>query len=131
MTNEPGFGSAEVNSVRDRVASNPASWVKNDDGTDAANYVIGLYTSFASQDEAMTAIKFERKLELGQEGHRYYDLQRWGEVQSELSRIMAYESTMEWSQCYGNSPSVGSEDKNFPIPQRQIDLAQGRLVQNR
>jgi len=132
MTNDGDFGLAEVNSVRDRVASNPASWVKEDDGTtNAANYVIGLYPSFAGQAEAMDAIKFERKLELGQEGHRYYDLQRWGDVQTELSRIMAYESTMQWSQCYGNSPSVGPEDKNFPIPQRQIDLATGNLVQNR
>ena len=79
----------------------------------------------------MEAIKFERKLELGQEGHRYYDLQRWGDVQTELNRIMAYESSMEWGQSYGSNPSVGSEDKNFPIPQRQIDLSVGALVQNR
>jgi hypothetical protein len=132
MTNDGDFGLAEVNSVRDRVASNPASWVKDADGTtNAANYVIGLYPAFAGQSDAMEAIKFERRLELGQEGHRYYDLQRWGDVQTELSRIMAYESTMEWSQCYGANPSVGPEDKNFPIPQRQIDLAIGNLVQNR
>jgi hypothetical protein len=131
MTNEAGFGLDEVNDVRDRVASNPASWVKNADATNAATYVIGLYGSFASQADAMTAIKFERKLELGQEGHRYYDLQRWGDVQTELSRVMSYESTMEWAQAYGNSPSVGAEDKNFPIPQRQIDLASGNLIQNR
>jgi hypothetical protein len=49
------------------------------------------------QGTVQGAIKFERKLELGQEGHRYYDLQRWRDVQTELSRIMAYEKTMPWA----------------------------------
>jgi hypothetical protein len=130
MTNDGDLGLAEVNAVRQR-ASNPDGFVKNDDGTDAANYVIGLYSAFGNQQDAMKAIKFERKLELGQEGHRYYDLQRWGDVQSELNRILNYEKTMEWgSSLYGNA-SIGPEDVNFPVPQRQIDLSNGNLVQNR
>ena len=130
MTNDGDFGLAEVNAVRER-ASNPDGFVKNEDGTDAANYVIGLYSAFGSAQDAMKAIKFERKLELGQEGHRYYDLQRWGDVQSELSRILAYEKTQEWGSSLYGSASIGPEDVNFPIPQRQIDLSNGNLVQNR
>jgi hypothetical protein len=130
MTGSDDLGLGEVNAIRQR-ASNPDGFVKNDDGTDAANYVIAEYPSFGGQADAMKAIKFERKLELGQEGHRYYDLQRWGDVQSELSRIMTYEKTMEWgSSLYGDA-SIGPEDVNFPVPQRQIDLSNGNLVQNR
>ena len=69
--------------------------------------------------------------ELGQEGHRYYDLQRWGDVQTDLNRILAYEKTMEWGNALYGSATIGSEDVNFPVPQRQIDLANGNLVQNR
>jgi hypothetical protein len=65
-----------VNMVRTR-ASNPDGFVKLDDGTPAANYQIGLYPSFANQQAALTAIRFERKIELGMEGHRFYDLVRW------------------------------------------------------
>ena len=130
-TGDRGLG--EVNEIRTR-AMNTDSWVKEADGvTNAANYVIGTYTAadFADQASAMKRIKFERKLELGQEGHRYYDLQRWGDVQTELNRIMTYEKTMDWgANLYGNA-SIGAEDVNFPIPQRQIDLANGNLVQNR
>ncbi len=130
LTGGDDLGLGEVNAVRER-ASNPDSWVKNDDGTNAANYVIGLYDSFANADDAMKAIKMERKLELGQEGHRFFDLQRWGDVQSELSRILAHEKTMEWgANLYGDA-SVGAEDVNFPVPQRQIDITNGNLVQNR
>jgi hypothetical protein len=131
MTNADDLGLGEVNVVRTRAA-NAAGFVKEEDGTtNAANYVIGNYPSFANATEAMKAIKFERKLELGQEGHRYYDLQRWGDVQSELSRILAYERSQEWGGALYGSASVGSEDVNFPVPQRQIDLSGGVLVQNR
>jgi hypothetical protein len=133
MTNSGDFGFAEVNMVRARAA-NPAGFVMEDDlSGPAANYVIAEYTTaFADGNSAMTAIKFERKLELGQEGHRYYDLQRWGEVQSDLSRILAHEKSMPWgSLLYDADASVGPEDVTLPVPQRQIDLMLGRLVQNR
>jgi hypothetical protein len=131
MTGTGDLGLAEVNAIRTRAA-NPDGFVLNEAGdAPAANYVIGTYTSFASQAEAMMAIKFERKLELGQEGHRYYDLQRWGDVQSELSRILAHEKSMPWGGLLYGSATIGPEDVNFPIPQRQIDISNGNLSQNR
>ena len=132
MTGSDDLGFGEVNAIRAR-AMNPEGFVMEDDGvTPAANYVISEYpSSFGNQTEAMNAIMFERKLELGQEGHRYYDLQRWGVVQSELSRALTYEKTMPWADLLYGSAQVGPEDVNFPIPQRQIDLMLGRLVQNR
>ncbi len=131
MTGSDDLGLGEVNAVRARAA-NPKGFVTEEDGTTpAANYKIGTYPSFGSKDEAMKAIKFERKLELGQEGHRYYDLQRWGDVQKTLSKVMAYEQTMEWGSALYGTATVGPEDANFPVPQRQIDLTNGNLVQNR
>jgi len=123
----------EVNAVRS-MAANPDGFVKETDGsTPAANYVIGLYPAFTSSRFAKKAIKFERKLEQGQEGHRYYDLQPWNNVVIDLNRILSFEKTMPWDPLmYGRSYSkVGPEDVNYPIPQRQIDQSKGRLVQNR
>lgn len=61
-----------VNMVRTRAA-NPAGFVQDA----PANYVIQPYPSFASPEEAIEAIRFERKLELAMEGHRFFDLVRW------------------------------------------------------
>ena len=47
-----------------------------------------------------------------------------------MNRIIAYEETMEWIMPW-EGIEVGPEDVNFPIPQRQIDLHHGRLIQNR
>lgn len=74
--NKLGEAVALVDRVRARAA-NQDGWVKDDKGDPAANYQVGLYGSFGSQAEALKAIRFERKLELAMEGHRFFDLVRW------------------------------------------------------
>jgi hypothetical protein len=122
---------ANINAVRARAA-NPDGFVMEEDGvTPAANYEIALYPSFPDADYARKALRMERKLELGMEGHRWFDLNRWGITQAELNRVLAYEKTQPWGNSMYGSASVGPEDATFPIPQRQIDLANGNLQQNR
>jgi hypothetical protein len=120
-----------INAVRTRAAS-PEGFVKETDGvTPAANYQIAEYPSFPDATYARKALRMERKLELGMEGHRYFDLNRWGITVEELNRALAYEKSTPWGPViYGNAV-VGIEDVTYPIPQRQIDMSNGRLVQNR
>ncbi|MEM6344970.1 MAG: RagB/SusD family nutrient uptake outer membrane protein, partial [Bacteroidota bacterium] len=119
-----------VNAIRNRAA-NADGFVKEDDGTtDAANYVIAPYAEFTSADQARDALYMERKLELGMEGHRFFDLVRWGIAQTEINRILDYEKPLR-TLLYNSDASFGPEDLKFPIPQRQIDLSNGNLTQNR
>jgi starch-binding outer membrane protein, SusD/RagB family len=120
---------ANINLIRNRAA-NPTGFVMSGSAP-AANYQISPYTTLGTQENARTILRMERKLELGQEGHRWFDLNRWGITQQELNRVLAYERTLPWgSNLYGGA-TVGPEDDTYPIPQRQIDLSQGRLQQNR
>lgn len=122
-----------VNLVRARAA-NPAGFVM-DGAVPAANYVINQYPAagapFDSKDNARVALRLERKLELGQEGHRWFDLNRWGTTVTELNRALTYEKTNPWGTNLYGGATVGPEDVSFPIPQRQLDLSNGALVQNR
>ena len=122
-----------VNLVRARAA-NAAGFVM-DGAVPAGNYVISQYPAtgapFDSKANARTALYMERKLELGQEGHRWFDLNRWGITVTELNRALTYEKSMPWGANLYGSAVVGAEDASFPIPQRQIDLSSGNLVQNR
>lgn len=137
-TNELAAARDNINLVRARAA-NPAGFVKEADGvTPAANYVINTYPPtgypFDTQANARLALQMERKLELGMEGHRFFDLNRWGITVQELNRALAYEKTTPWGRgamYNGGAATVGPEDVLYPIPQRQIDLMGGRLVQNR
>jgi hypothetical protein len=106
-----------VNRVRARAA-NPATWVPGS----PADYEISQYASFPDQDYARRAVRMERLLELGMEGHRFFDLVRWGIAEQEINTLLPYEKA-KLSAAYGTG-TFTSKNLYFPIPQRQIDLQQ-------
>lgn len=124
-----------VNIVRARAA-NPKGWVykyKDDakplDGfsnVPAANYKVNEYPSgdFSSKgkDYALTAVYFERKLELAMEGHRFFDLVRWGIAEQELNAYFNYQGKI--TADVRNGKYTKGRNDYYPIPQRQIDLSQ-------
>lgn len=117
-----------VNQVRNRAAN--TSVVQAVDGSGpAANYVVGLYSSFPNQDFARQAVRQERRLELGMEGHRLFDLRRWGVTTTVLPQYYANETRV--IENFG--PKVLPYQPHFdlaPIPIDAIDLSQGVLTQN-
>ncbi|MBM3414703.1 MAG: RagB/SusD family nutrient uptake outer membrane protein [Bacteroidetes bacterium] len=115
-----------VNQVRARAA-NPAGWVM-DGASPAANYKIGLYnTPWTVQANARKAVRFERKLELGMEGHRFFDLVRWGAAAAEVNRMLDYNGGVSHPSINNKRGYMASanftanKNEYFPIPQSQID----------
>jgi hypothetical protein len=95
-----------------------------------ANYNVGLYSSFGSQAEARTALRFERKLELSGEGHRMYDLVRWGVAAAELTKYLSIDGPQLNAPFAGATFDAGT-DEYLPIPQDEIDLLGADvLIQN-
>jgi hypothetical protein len=117
-----------VNQVRNRAAN--TSVVQAVDGSGpAANYVVGLYPSFPDQDFARQAVRYERRIELGMEGHRLFDLRRWGVTTTVLPQYYINETRV--IENFG--PKVLPYQATFdliPIPVDAIDLSQGVLTQN-
>jgi len=116
-----------VNMIRERAA-NSQYFVKDANGNDAANYVISTYDqAWNDQATARKAVRFERRLELALEGHRFFDLKRWGIAAEVINEYLAEEST---KRTYLQGAQFTPDYIRHPIPLNAIDLSQGTLTQN-
>ncbi|WP_153797301.1 RagB/SusD family nutrient uptake outer membrane protein [Foetidibacter luteolus] len=109
---------ALVNEIR-RRAANPDGMVKRADGTPAANYKISEYTqAWTSQETARAAVRFEERLEFAMEGHRFFDLVRWGIADKVLNDYVAGEKL---KRTYLSSASfTKGKNEYYPIPLQEI-----------
>ncbi len=145
----------DVNMVRNRMAAHPEYWVhtyvdnsdpsKGFTNTPAANYQIGLYgpagTGFVANGQAYAraAVYMERQLELAMEGHRFFDLQRWdglyggpepsGYMANVLNKYIEADTRISNPVLNGHT-FTANKNELYPIPQGQIDIEAGPLVQN-
>jgi len=116
---------AYVNLIRTR-ASNKAGYVGLATGKLASptNYQIGLYTAaWTDAATARKAVRFERKIELAMEGHRFYDITRWGIGGTELNAYAKSELKQGYSTMAGASYTTGKSEY-LPLPQNQVDKMQ-------
>ena len=122
-----------VNLVRTR-AMNPDGFVHTyiDDNNPgqgntnipAANYKIGIYTQpWTDRLFALKALQYERMLELGLEGQRFFDLVRWGIAAESIEAYWQHEKIRR--TYLGMGHFTLNKNEYFPIPQQQIDLSAG------
>lgn len=120
-----------VNLIRERAANTEGFVPKAIQGTDrndytivegeyAANYDISTYEDpWTDQSLAREAVRFETRLEFAMEGHRYWDLVRWGIAAETLNNYIASESQHR-SYLIGKS-FTANKNEYFPIPSQAID----------
>jgi starch-binding outer membrane protein, SusD/RagB family len=128
-----------VNQIRKRAA-NPSGFVQkaiqgstrdaftlavDDKGAPmpAANYLIKPYTAaWTVQADARKAVRFETRLEFGMEGHRFFDLQRWGIAADVLNKYNEVEAIKRVYK--GGAKFVKGKNEFYPIPQEAIDRSE-------
>ena len=112
-----------VNQVRSRAKNSPTA-------DSSPNYLVNTYgSSWTDSSAARSAVRHERRLELGMEGHRLFDLRRWGNMVETLNAYVQHEGrTIPPFAARVNS--VSSKHNALPIPLNAIDSSEGALTQN-
>lgn len=123
-----------VNFVRNRAKTGRQVEVVYDDiggYLASANYVVDIYnTPWADQATARKAVRFERRLELAMEGHRFFDLVRWGEIADFINNeYLPNEKTRSPSNLTPSITFTANKNEYFPIPQIEVDL-NPNMIQN-
>jgi starch-binding outer membrane protein, SusD/RagB family len=94
-----------------------------------AKYKVGTYTAaWTNKEAARAAVRNERRLELALEGHRLYDLQRWGTLVDVISKFHAREKVLV--PVMANAAIPAAKNLMYPLPNSEIDRSGGKLKQN-
>ncbi len=72
-----------------------------------------------TKDDLIKAVRHERRVELAMEGHRWYDLCRWGVAKETMDAYKATESTDAQSHM---AEFIKGKHELFPIPSKEIEL---------
>jgi len=114
-----------INEIRARAAASTTMPL----AAGASNvYKVEPYLSFPDKAYAWKALKFERRLEFGMEGPRFFDLVRWGEAEPVLNAYLAVEKVKRG--FLSSAHFTAGRDEYYPIPQREIDFTGGLYKQN-
>ena len=114
----------KVNLIRTRAAGSTAA------DPAVTNYNISTYDAVWSDAAvAKQAVRFERRLELAMEGHRFFDLKRWGVLAATVNSYVTKEA--QTITNFGDkAQTFQSHMVDMFIPLNAIDLSTGTLTQN-
>lgn len=116
-----------VNQLRQR-AKQSTSVIANYQHDYGVKMNIATYKGNYDQTQVLKIVKMERRLEMGMECERFFDLVRWGEADKVLNKYYAEEA----NDCSIYTAAHFTKNKNeyLPIPYAQIAASNGHYTQN-
>ena len=116
-----------VNQIRSRAASS-TQMISNYPSLYGVKMYIANYKGSYTKEQAVKIVKMERRLEMGMECERFFDLVRWGDAATVLNKYYAEE--IDNCAIYGNAHFTANKDEYLPIPFEQISASNGHYTQN-
>lgn len=125
--NETGEAIKLVNEIRKR-AKQSTGMIANYPSDYGVKFNISTYNGSYSQEDALKIVKMERRLEMGMESERFFDLVRWGEAEKVLNKYFAEETNN--CSIYGDAHFTANKNEYLPIPFSQVAASDGHYTQN-
>ena len=89
---------------------------------------ISNYRGSYSKADALRIVKMERRLEMGMECERFFDLVRWGDAATVLNKY--YSEEIDNCAIYSAAHFTANRDEYLPIPFEQLSASNGNYTQN-
>lgn len=118
---------ALVNRLRSRAAGS-TQMISSYPASYGVKFYVANYRGSYSKDETLRIVKMERRLELGMESERFFDLVRWGDAATVLNKYYAEE--IDNCAIYSSAHFTANKDEYLPIPFSQISASNGHYTQN-
>jgi len=116
-----------VNQLRTRAATS-TQMISNYPNSYGVKMFISRYTGSYSKEQAVKIVKMERRLEMGMESERFFDLVRWGDAANVLNKY--YSEEIDHCAIYSAAHFTANKDEYLPIPFSQISASNGHYTQN-
>nr|WP_302334909.1 RagB/SusD family nutrient uptake outer membrane protein [uncultured Prevotella sp.] len=116
-----------VNDIRKR-AKQSTGMIANYPSDYGVKFNISTYDGNYSAEETLKIVKMERRLEMGMESERFFDLVRWGEAEKVLNKYFAEEANN--CSIYGDAHFTANKNEYLPIPFSQVAASDGHYTQN-
>lgn len=116
-----------VNDIRKR-AKQSTGMIANYPSDYGVKFNISTYDGNYSAEDALKIVKMERRLEMGMESERFFDLVRWGEAEKVLNKYFAEEANN--CSIYGDAHFTADKNEYLPIPFSQVAASDGHYTQN-
>ena len=121
----PAAAISLVNDLRTRAAGS-TQMIADYPVSYGVSFKVANYTGSYTKDEAVKIVKMERRIELGMESERFFDLVRYGEAATVLNKYYASEK----KDFLNGAHFTADKDEYLPIPYEQISAANGHYTQN-
>ena len=116
-----------VNQLRSRAATS-TQMISSYPNTYGVKMYISNYRGSYSKEQAVKIVKMERRLEMGMESERFFDLVRWGDAATVLNKY--YSEEIDHCAIYSAAHFTANKDEYLPIPFSQISASNGHYTQN-
>ena len=116
-----------VNQLRSRAATS-TQMISSYPNLYGVKMYISNYRGSYSKDEVVKIVKMERRLEMGMESERFFDLVRWGDAATVLNKY--YSEEIDHCAIYSAAHFTANKDEYLPIPFSQISASNGHYTQN-
>jgi hypothetical protein len=116
-----------VNQLRSRAATS-TQMISSYPNLYGVKMFVSNYRGSYSKDQAVKIVKMERRLEMGMESERFFDLVRWGDAATVLNKY--YSEEIDHCAIYSAAHFTANKDEYLPIPFSQISASNGHYTQN-